>query len=57
MIKNEKETKRAIKAAVDQAKKIPDEYWIAKGNFEKGINLFWEKQKKERKKWKAKHGK
>ena len=33
---NEKETKRAIKAAVDQAIKIPDEHWIAKGNFKKG---------------------
>ena len=54
MIKNEKETKRAIKASVDQAKKIKDEYWIGE-NFKKGINLFWEKQKKEKKKWKAKH--
>ena len=56
VITNEKETKRAIKAASDQAKKIPDEYWIG-GNFKKGINLFWEKQKKEKKKWKAKHDK
>ena len=56
VITNEKENKRAIKAAVDQAKKIPDEYWIG-GNFKKRINLFWEKQNGEQKKWKAKHGK
>ena len=56
MIINEKETKRAIKASVDQAKKIPDEYWIG-GNFKKEINLFWEKQKNEKKKWKTKHDK
>ena len=57
VLTNETENKRAIKASVDQAKKNKDEYWIAKGNFKKGINLFWQKQKKEKKKWKAKHGK
>ena len=56
ILTNEKETTRAIKAASDQAKKIPDEYWIG-GNFKKGIDLFWKKQKEEKKKWKAKHGK
>ena len=48
---NKKETKKAIKAAVDQAKKIPDEYWIG-GSFKKRIDLFWKKQKKDKKKWK-----
>ena len=51
MIANKKETARAIKAASDQAKKIPDEYWIGKGNFKKGINLFWQKQKQDKKKY------
>jgi|TARA_B100002003_G_scaffold220589_1_gene222995 hypothetical protein len=51
---NKKETKKAIKAAQDQARKIPDEYWIG-GSFKKRIDLFWQKQKKERKKWKEKH--
>ena len=44
ILTNEKETKRAIKAATDQAKKIPDEYWVG-GSFKKRINLFWKKQK------------
>ena len=48
---NEKETKRAIKAASDQAKKIADEYWIGKGNFKKGIDLFWQKQKQFKKRY------
>ncbi len=52
---NKKETKKAIKAAVDQAKKIPNEYWIERGNFTKGINLYWKKQKKERRLWRLKH--
>ena len=51
---NKKETKKAIKAAVDQAKKIPNEYWIG-GSFKKRIDLFWKKQKKDKKKWKEKH--
>ena len=51
ILTNEKETERAIKAAVDQAKKIPDEYWIGKGNFKKGIDLFWQKQKQDKKKY------
>ena len=51
ILTNEKETARAIKAASDQAKKIPDEYWIGKGNFKKGINLFWQKQKQDKKKY------
>jgi|TARA_R100001594_G_scaffold1645_1_gene7016 hypothetical protein len=48
ILTNEKETKRAIKAAVDQAKKvkkIPDEYWVGT-NFKKGIDLYWKKRKK-----------
>ena len=56
MITNKKETVAAIRAAVDQAKKIPKEYWIGT-NFKKAINLFWEKQKKQKKKWEAKYGK
>ena len=50
ILTNEKETERAIKAAVDQAKKIPDEYWIG-NSFKKGIDLFWQKQKKVKKKY------
>ena len=54
ILTNKKETKRAIKAAVDQfikSLKIPDEHWIAKGNFKKGIDLFWQKQKQDKKKY------
>ena len=54
ILTNHKETKRAIKAAVNQfikSLKIPDEHWIAKGNFKKGINLFWQKQKRDKKKY------
>jgi hypothetical protein len=54
MLTNKKETKRAIKAAVDQKKKIPDEYWVG-GSFKKRIDLFWQKQKKEKKRLKAKY--
>ena len=56
MITNGKETKRAIKAAIDNAKKIPNEYWIG-NSFKKRIDLFWEKQKKEKRKWRSKDGK
>ena len=47
MITNKKETRRAIKAAVDQAKKVrPIEYTINKGNsFKKRIDAYWKKQK------------
>jgi len=43
---NEKETKRAIKAAVDQAKKVkPIEYTIKKGNsFKKSIDAYWKRR-------------
>ena len=51
ILTNEKETTRAIKAASDQAKKIPDEYWSGKGNFKKGIDLFWQKQKQFKKRY------
>jgi hypothetical protein len=45
----------AYKKSFKKIKKIPDEYWIG-GSFKKRINLFWEKQKKERKKWKEIYG-
>ena len=38
MLTNKKETKRAIRAAINQfikSLKIPDEYWIKKINFKK----------------------
>ena len=40
---NQKETDRAIKAAVDQAKKVkPIEYTIKKSNsFKKSIDAYW----------------
>ena len=44
---NKKQTVAAIKAAVDQAKKVrPIEYTIKKGNsFKKQIDAYWRKQK------------
>jgi len=47
MITNKKQTAAAIKAAVDQAKKVrPIEYTIKKGNsFKKRIDAYWKKQK------------
>ena len=47
MITNKKQTASAIKAAVDQAKKVrPIEYTIKKGNsFKKRIDVYWKKQK------------
>ena len=47
MITNKKQTAGAIKAAVDQAKKVrPIEYTIKKGNsFKKRIDAYWKKQK------------
>lgn len=47
MITNKKQTTGAIKAAVDQAKKVrPLEYTIKKGNsFKKRIDTYWKKQK------------
>ena len=46
-ITNKKQTAAAIKAAVDQAKKVrPIEYTIKKGNsFKKRIDAYWKKQK------------
>ena len=43
---NQKETDRAIKAAVDQAKKVrPIEYTIKKGNsFKKSIDAYWKRR-------------
>ena len=43
---NKKETARAIKAAVDQAKKVrPTEYTIKKGNsFKKRIDAYWKRR-------------
>ena len=50
---NQKETDRAIKAAVDQAKKVrPIEYTIKRGNsFKKSIDAYWKRrnEKKEKK--------
>tara|TARA_Y100000310_G_scaffold308352_1_gene351354 strand:+ start:532 stop:693 length:162 start_codon:yes stop_codon:yes gene_type:complete len=47
MITNKRQTAAAIKAAVDQAKKVrPIEYTIKKGNsFKKRIDAYWKKQK------------
>ena len=46
MITNKRETVKAIKAAVDQAKKVrPIEYTIKKGNsFKKRIDAYWKKR-------------
>ena len=43
---NQKETDRAIKAAVDQAKKVRSiEYTIKKGNsFKKSIDAYWKRR-------------
>jgi len=46
VLTNQKETDRAIKAAVDQAKKVrPIEYTIKKGNsFKKSIDAYWKRR-------------
>ena len=53
---NQKETDRAIKAAVDQAKKVrPIEYTIKRGNsFKKSIDAYWKRRNEKKEKNKTK---